>query len=66
MNDIIWIRQAAGLSISYSQIQTKFKDEVAKLEAAKKWVEVERLKFQRNGSTLKKSPSCGGQVAAGL
>ena len=43
MNDIFWIWQAAGLLIiSYTRIQTKFNDMVAKFEGAKKWAKVHK------------------------
>ena len=41
VNDSFWIWQAAGLLIiSYSRIQTKFNDVVAKFEGTKKWAKV--------------------------
>ena len=43
VKDIFGIWQAAGLLIiSYSRIQTKFNDMVAKFEGAKKWAKVHK------------------------
>ena len=55
VDDIIWVRQAAGLPIiSFSQIQAKFIKLVAKFEGAKKWAKVYQsvtTSVQRNGWT---------------
>ena len=55
VDDIIWVWQAAGLPIiSFSQIQAKFNELVAKFEGAKKWAKVYQsvtTSVQRNGWT---------------
>ena len=40
VDDIIWIWQAAGLPINFSQIQANFNEVVAKFEGAQKWAKI--------------------------